>query len=78
MFFISQNLKHIHMTYSFIELLIFFWLTLVDTLCLEFISHHAKKIFYVNEYKLHGKPIMKYKQTFSLVSDIDVEKIGVF
>ena len=78
MFFIGQNLKHIHMAYSFIELLIFFWLTLVDTLCLEFISHHAKKIFYENEYKLHVKPIMKYKQTFSLVSDTDVEKIGDF
>ena len=27
-FFIGQNLKHVHMTYSFLELLIFFWLTL--------------------------------------------------
>ena len=78
MFFIGQNLKHIHVTYSFIELLTFFWLTLVDTLCLELTYHHAKKIFYVNEYKLHRKPIMKYKQTFSFVSDTDVEKIGFF
>ena len=30
MFFIGQNLKHIHMTYSSVELLIFFWLTLAD------------------------------------------------
>ena len=30
MFFIGQNLKYVHMTYSFLELLIFFWLTLVD------------------------------------------------
>ena len=49
MFFIGQNLKYVHMTYSFLELLIFFWLTLVDIKCLEFISHHAKEIFYVNE-----------------------------
>ena len=28
MFFIGQNLKHIYMTYSFLELLIFFWLAL--------------------------------------------------
>ena len=30
MFFIGQNLKHVHITYSFLELLIFFWLALVD------------------------------------------------
>ena len=30
MFFIGQNLKHVYMTYSFFELLIFFWLTVVD------------------------------------------------
>ena len=30
MFFIDQNLQHVHMTYSFLELLAFFWLTLVD------------------------------------------------
>ena len=74
MFFIGQNLKHVHMTYSFLELLIFFWLAVVDIWCLEFISHHAKEILYINEYELHGKPITKEKQTFSLISDIDVEK----
>ena len=42
--------------------------------CLEFISHQAKKILYLDEYIFHGKPFMKQKQTFSLVSDIDVEK----
>ena len=40
MFFIGQNLVHVHMTYSFLEILIFFLLTLQ---CLEFISDHAKK-----------------------------------
>ena len=29
--FIGQNLKHVHMTYSFFEIVIFFWLTL-DTI----------------------------------------------
>ena len=48
MFFIGQNLKHVHMTYSFLELLIFFWLTQVDIDCLEFISHHNKEMLYLN------------------------------
>ena len=48
MFFIGQNLKHVHMTYSFLELLIFFWLTQVDIDCLEFISHHITEIWYLN------------------------------
>ena len=42
MFFIGQNLKHVHMTYSFLELFIFFGLTL------DIISHHTKEILYVN------------------------------
>ena len=32
---------------------------------------HRRNI--VCKYKLHGKPIMKWKQTFSLASDLDVE-----
>ena len=36
------------MTYSFLELLILFGLTLVDIYCLGFISHHIKEILYVN------------------------------
>ena len=51
MFFIGQNLKQVHMKYSFLELLIFF--------CLKFIFHHTRNI--VCEYKLHGKLIMKYQ-----------------
>ena len=39
-FFIGQNLKHGHMVYSFLELLIFFWLILVIIYCFEFISHY--------------------------------------
>ena len=35
----------------------------------DYFSPHQRNI--VCEYKLYGKPIMKYKQTFSLVSDID-------
>ena len=47
MFFMGQNLHHVHMTYSFLELLIFFWLTQVDIYCLEFISYHITEIFYM-------------------------------
>ena len=45
MFFIGQNLKHVYMSYSFLELLIF-WLTLVDIYFLEFISHHITELLY--------------------------------
>ena len=47
MFFISQNLKHILVTYSFLELLIFFLSILVQI----FISYHIlhiKAILYLN------------------------------
>ena len=47
-FFTGQNLKHVHVTYSFLELLIFFSLPLADTYCLEFFSHHIKEILNVN------------------------------
>ena len=48
MFFIGQNLKHVYMTYSFLELLIFFWLPLADIYCLEFFSHYIKEILDLN------------------------------
>ena len=48
MFFICQNLKHVHIIFSFLELLIFFWLTLIHIHCLGFISHHLNEILYVN------------------------------
>ena len=70
MFFIGQNLKHVHMTYSFLELLIFFWLTL-DIYCLEFISHHTKEKRYANT-NFVGK--QSWNTNHELVSDIDVEK----
>ena len=44
MFLIGQKLKHVRMTYYFFEILIFFWLTLVDIYGLEFISRHITKI----------------------------------
>ena len=57
MFFIGQNLNLFHMTYSFLELLIFFLLTQVDIYCLGvyFPSHHRN---IVSEYKLQRKAIM--------------------
>ena len=39
---------HVHMTYSFFELLIFFRLNLVDIYCLIFISQHIKEILRVD------------------------------
>ena len=42
MFFIGQNLKHVHMTYSFLELLIFFWLTLLFIVWNLFITTSKK------------------------------------
>ena len=57
MFFIGQNLNLFHMTYSFLELLIFFLLTQVDIYCLGvyFPPHHRN---IVSEFKLQRKPIM--------------------
>ena len=46
LFLIGHNLKYVHMTYYFHELLIFFWLTLVNTLCLKY----TNEILYVNTY----------------------------
>ena len=42
-----QNMVTWH---SFPELLIFFWLTLVDIYCLEFISHYIKEMLCRNTY----------------------------
>ena len=36
------------MTYYFLELLIFFWLTQADIYCLEFISHQVTEILHLN------------------------------
>ena len=69
-FFIGQNLKLVQMTYSFLELLIFFWLTL-DISCLEFISHYTKEILYVNTNFMGNQ---SWNTNHELVSDIDLEK----
>ena len=55
MFFIGQNLKHVHMIYSFLELLIFFWLTL-DTYYLEFISDLTNEVLYGNKSFMENQP----------------------
>ena len=50
-FFIGHNSKHVHMTYPFFELLVFFWWTVVDIYAWSSkrnISHHTKEILYVN------------------------------
>ena len=64
-----KGLKHVHMTYSFLVLLIFLLSTLVNIYYLEFISHHIKEILYVNTNSYNH-----FQQTFSFVSHIDVEK----
>ena len=58
------------MTYSFLELLIFFWLTL-DIQYLEFISPHTKEISYVNTNFMGNQSWNTYHE---VASDIDVEK----
>ena len=76
MFFIGQYLKHVHMTYLFLELLVFCWLILVDIYCLELFLTTYKN--YCMRIQTSKYPIMKQKQTFSLVSGIDVEKSYFF
>ena len=66
MFFIGQNLKHVYMTYSFLE----FWCSfncLVGVYSLGFISHHNTEILYVNT-NTKGDQSWNKKKTFSLVS----------
>ena len=68
----GQNLKDVHITYPFLGLLIFFWLTLVDIYCLEFFSHHTKEILYMNT-NFMGKQSWNKNKHFHLFL-IDVEK----
>ena len=70
MLFIGQNLKHNHMASSFFELLIFFWLTLVNIDCLEFISRYIREIQSPKEANCK-----RYTNRYIvlLVSDIDAD-----
>ena len=54
------------MTYSFLELLIFFRLTQVDSYCLEFISHYFTEMLYLSANSKGTNH--EIKQAFSLVS----------
>ena len=78
MLFIGQNLKNAHMTYSFLELLIFFWLTLLDIYYLEFISHHIKGILYVNTNSKGNQSWSKNKEIHSHLCMIFTLKNPVF
>ena len=60
------------MTYSFLEL--FDLLLINSSRDLVFGVYFSPNQRNICEYKLHGKTIMTQKQTFSSVSDIDVEK----
>ena len=62
-FFSGQNLKHVHMTYSFLEILIFFWLTL-EIYCLKFISRFTKDLLHVNLYFMGNQSWSKNKHFY--------------
>ena len=64
MFFISQNLNHVYMTFYFLEFFIFFWITQVGINGLEFISHHITEILYLNT-NSKGKQSWNKKSIFS-------------
>ena len=64
MFFIGQKLKHVHMTYYFLELLIFFWLALVGIYRLEFISYYIKEILHVNPAYTGNQSLNKNKDIY--------------
>ena len=61
------------MTYFFLELLIFFWLTLVDIYYLEFISHHLKEMLYVNTWT-HGNQLWNKNKYFHLLLILMLKK----
>ena len=65
LFSVNYETSH-NLTYSFLELFVFFWITF------EFISHYQKNT--ISKYILQGEPVMKQKQrakiyTFLLASD---------
>ena len=71
MFFIGQNLSHILKIFSFDKLLILFWLTLVDISCLKIFFSHCLRIHTIKRNKRWHK---NQRNTFSFVSDVDVEE----
>ena len=71
LFSVNYETSH-NLTYSFLELFVFFWITFVNIFCFEFISHYQKNT--ISKYILQGEPVMKQKQrakiyTFLLASD---------
>ena len=79
MFFVGQDLKHVHMTYLFLNFIIF-WLTLVNIYRLEFIPHYIKGILRI-KYKLQRKRIIKQIQIglhFHLPLILNLKNPGFF
>ena len=76
MFFIGQNLKHVSMTYSFLELLIIFLSTLVEIFIIWglFLTTSKKYCMLIQTPKKTNHEIKTKRYSFSLVSDNDVEK----
>ena len=71
MFFIGQNLNSVLVIYSFDQLWIFFWLTLVVTLCLKFYFSSHMKMHTTKDTK---HDIKTNRNTFLLVPNADVEE----
>ena len=78
MLFIGQNLKHVLMKYSSHKPSIIFWLSLVDTFCLKFDFLQHQKILQRNVYSKGNDGIKAKRNTFSHVSDNDVEESYFF
>ena len=77
-FAFGQNLKHVHLTYAFHELLIFmifFWLTLV-TLFKVWFPNVSKK--YCTQIHTLNDKIKTKGYTFSPVSDVNIEESCFF
>ena len=73
MFFIGQNLKYVHMKHSFFERLIIFLFTrrylVFGDVAIYCILQNIKNLKYILWIQTSWEPIMKSKETFSLVSD---------
>ena len=77
-FAFGQNLKHVHLTYAFHELLIFmifFWLTLVTLFKVWFPSVSKK---YCTQIHTLNDKIKTKGYTFSPVSDVNIEESCFF
>ena len=64
MFFIGQNLKHVHMTFFCWTFDLLFINSSINIYCLEFISQHIKEILHVNTNSTRNQSWNKNKETY--------------